>query len=361
MPDTSTSGRLLLTTEVHHTATALRRVARRHGTHLSVLAPGVLELLDDSANIGTFLTAAGEDLTVVEAREVRCLAPSAGIVDDVLLGQAMRAPSLETAVARLIHADVWPLFDQEQSAFYSVYQPIVRVADGTVIGHEALLRARDSSGATVLPDRLFPAAEAVGAAGLLDRIGRTSAMRNARGWLGDALLFVNFSPTSIYRPDICLRTTELAAEEAGVSLDQVVFEVTESHRIRDVEHLDAVFAHYRARNARVALDDLGAGYSSLNLLIRLEPDVVKLDKTTIQGLPNAISSAVVSAVVRIARSYGGSVLAEGVETAEQARAVRELGVELGQGWFYGRPVRHDTLTLDRDQRVPVPTADRQSP
>ena len=210
------------------------------------------------------------------------------------------------------------------------------------MGYEALLRATDAAGDIVMPDRLFPAAEAAGWTHLLDRIGRTTALRGAGPWLGDALLFINFVPTSIYRPEVCLRTTELAAAEAGVRLDQLVFEVTEGHRIHDLDHLERVFDYYRERSCRVAIDDLGAGYSSLNLLVRLRPDIVKLDKDLVQSLPGPVGTAVVSAIVDITHSYGGLVLAECIETAQQEAAARELGVDLGQGWAFGRPERPAT-------------------
>jgi EAL domain-containing protein (putative c-di-GMP-specific phosphodiesterase class I) len=190
-----------------------------------------------------------------------------------------------------------------------------------------------------MPDVLFPAAEASGWTHLLDRVGRTTALRGAGPWLGDELLFINFVPTSIYRPEVCLRTTEAAADLAGVRLDQLVFEVTEGHRIEDVEHLERVFDYYRSRRCKVALDDLGAGYSSLNLLVRLQPDIVKLDKEIVQSLPGPTGATVVAAIVDIVHAYGGLVLAECVETADQAKAALALGVDLAQGWLFGRPER----------------------
>lgn len=337
---TTQQGRLVLATQVDHTATALRSLALRRGTRLRAVAPGLLELYADDAH--AFLAEARRELSSVEADEVRCMVVEADLQDGALLAQAMWAPTLAAAGARVAHADLLPLFDDEQRAFHAVYQPIVDLADERVFAHEALLRATDASGAPVFPDVLFPAAEQAGWTHVLDRIGRTTALRHAGPWLGDDdLLFINFVPTSIYRPQVCLRTTEQAAHEAGIRLDQLVFEVTEGHLVRDVDHLSDVFDYYRERGCRVALDDLGAGYSSLNLLIRLQPDVVKLDKDIVQALPDAVSSAVVAAIVDITHAYGGRVLAECIETREQADAARELGVDLGQGWLFGRPVRPD--------------------
>ena len=334
---TCSGGRLVLATQVDHTATALRTLALRRGAPLRVLGPGLLELRSDA--VDAFLSEARHALSSVEADEVRCLVVDGGLPEPALLAAAMGATSLSAAGARVESAHLLPLFDDEHASFHAVYQPIVDLRSGRTVAHEALLRATDPSGAAVYPDVLFPAAEAAGWTHVLDRIGRTTALHDAGPWLGDDQLFINFVPTSIYRPEVCLRTTEQAAERAGLSLHQLVFEVTETHRVTDLDHLDAVFAYYRRRGCRVALDDLGAGYSSLNMLVRLQPDVVKLDKEIVQGLPDPVSASVVAAIVSITHAYGGQVLAECVETPEQAAAALDLGVDLAQGWHFGRPVR----------------------
>jgi diguanylate cyclase (GGDEF)-like protein/PAS domain S-box-containing protein len=335
--DAGSGGRVLLSTRVSHSLRGLRDALGETGAVVTELLPGLLDVQSDDP-VGV-LTAARLRLSSVEAAEVRALVVGAEQGDE-LLAAALTAPSLTQIAARAEHADLLPLFADELNAFRSVYQPIVALGNSNrtplVVGYEALLRAEGPAG-PVMPDELFGAAAAAGWLHVLDRVGRTTALRGAAGWLGDAQLFVNFLPTTIYRPEVCLRTTEQAAKAAGLRLDQVVFEVTESERITDVDHLAEVFAYYRERGCRVALDDLGAGYSSLNLLVRLQPDVVKLDKDIVQQLPGAVSAAVVAAVVDITHSYGGQVLAECIETAEQADAARELGVDLGQGWFFGRP------------------------
>ena len=347
-PPTSTCPTsLLLSTSIGSTTAALRAAARSFGADVTLRAPGLLEVT--TADIDGFLSAAADQLSCVEAAEVRALPVTGSPSDAELLALAMGAPTLATLGARVAHADLRPLFDDELGSFHAVYQPIVDLSDGRVLGHEALLRATGPTGA-VMPAALFGAAERAGWLNLLDRIGRTTALRDAAGWLGDDLLFINFVPTSIYRPEVCLRTTEAAAHDAGLRLDQLVFEVTEGERVDDTRHLSNVFAYYRERGCKVALDDLGAGYSSLNLLVALQPDVVKLDKSLVQALPAASSSTVVSAVVDIARSYGGKVLAECIETPEQAAAARDLGVHYGQGWHFGRPVRRNAPMT----RVEVP-------
>ncbi len=334
------AGRLVLATQVDHTATVLRTLARRNGLTLQPLAPGLLAM--DSTRVEEFVALAHGALSSVEAAEVRCVVLSShDLLDVAVLSQALTAPTLQAAGARVANADLLPLFADEAGCFHCVYQPIVTLPERNPVGVEALLRARTPDGRLVTPDELFPAAEAAGWTHLIDRIGRTTALRGAAGWLPpEQLLFINFILTSIYRPEVCLRTTELAARESNIRLDQIVFEVTEGHQVRDVDHLEEVFDYYRSHDCKVALDDLGAGYSSLNLLVRLRPDIVKLDKDLVQALPEATSRAVVAAIVDMTHSYGGQVLAECVETEDQAEAATDLGVDLGQGWLFGRPQRH---------------------
>lgn len=333
--------RLLLATKVNHTVSTLRLLAIQSGAEVEVMAPGLLAVEGD--DLDSMVAEASRQLSSVEASEVRCaVLEGSGPLSLSDVAALMGSPSLSTAGARLGYADLAVLFDDEDRCFHSVYQPIVDLPEGNAIAYEALLRAETPDGERVMPDEMFPAAHEAGWTHLLDRVGRTTALRDAGSWLGDELLFINFVPTSIYRPEVCLRTTERAAVEAGVRLDQLVFEVTEGHRVDDIGHLERVFDYYRSRNCRVALDDLGAGYSSLNMLVRLRPDIVKLDKELVQALPAPAADAVVSATVEMVHAYGGLVLAECVETAEQVDAAKALGVDLAQGWFFGKPERRNS-------------------
>ncbi len=336
---TTEPSRLLLATRVSHTEGAVRALAKRAGFSVTA-SEGLLEIRGEA--LGEFLRVATSELSSVETDEVRAVLvdPTGGPTtrNERMLRAALTAPTLTQMGARVEHADLAQLFEREHESFYAVYQPIVGLRTGQVLAHEALLRAH-SNEKEIQPATLFGAAEQAGWIHVLDRVGRTTALRNASGWLGDDQLFINFIPTSIYRPQVCLKTTEDAARRAGLRLDQLVFEVTEGERISDVDHLAGVFAYYRERGCKVALDDLGSGYSSLNMLVRLQPDVVKIDKEITQGLPSASASAVVSAVVEITHSYGGQVLAECVETQEQAEAATALGCDLAQGWYFGRPQR----------------------
>ena len=125
----------------------------------------------------------------------------------------------------------------------------------------------------------------------------------------------------------------------------------EAHAARDRGHLLAVLEHQRSLGWRVALDDVGVGWSSLALVSALRPDVVKLDKALVGRLDDGAAQAVVGALVELAHSLGAVVVAEGVEHEQRADQVRALGVDLGQGWLFGRPVR-PAVALPEELAVP---------
>jgi EAL domain-containing protein (putative c-di-GMP-specific phosphodiesterase class I) len=247
-----------------------------------------------------------------------------------------------------------------EAEFWSAYQPIVSLADRSVVAHEALLRGA-VDGREVGGGDLFFVAEQAGWLPRLDRIGRESALYGAEAWLDADDLYVNFHPASIFRPQVCLASTARVVEETGIAPGQLVLEVVESHAIADRGHLVSVLDHFRSMGWRVALDDVGAGWGSLSLLAAVRPDVVKLDKRLVQELPDDGARTVLRAVTDLAHQLGAVVVAEGVETERLADEVTALGADLGQGWLFGRPVRRDTPAEQSEARwQPVERPARQA-
>ncbi|WP_309233062.1 EAL domain-containing protein [Blastococcus sp. TML/C7B] len=140
------------------------------------------------------------------------------------------------------------------------------------------------------------------------------------------------------------------AHASGLAPEQLVFEVVESYAIADRGHLVSVLEHYRSLGWRVALDDVGAGWSSLSLLAAVRPEVVKLGKGLVQALPDDGARTVLTAVIDLAHELGATVVAEGVESEELAEAVTALGADLGQGWLFGRPVRREQPAEEQSGR-----------
>lgn len=230
-------------------------------------------------------------------------------------------------------------------------QPIARTSDGSIFAFEALARA-EVGGELKNGGQLVDAARAHHALFQFDQIGRTTAIRSCGPKLiGDEKLFVNFIPMVIYDPTICLRTCWQAADEAGVPLSKLVFEVIESEQFPDMEHLRRILTTYREKGAGVALDDLGTGYTALSYIDELHPDYIKLAKDLIPLEPRREDLSMVRGIVEHAKRAGITVLAEGIETEAQLQAARDLGIDLVQGWLIGRPAAEPVRTGLQQRRA----------
>lgn len=330
------AARVLFATSIGHVLPTVARLA----TSLDLDANSTTHLVDvldprGGRGIDRLFQRLARELTAAELDAVR-VATDPPLDGAARTARLLTAPSLAVELARRgVTVEVGVLAEAE---FWSAYQPIVSLADRSVVAQEALLRGL-VDGREVGGGDLFFVAESAGWLAKLDRIGRESAINGALPWIGDQDLFINFNPASIYRAQVCLASTEQAAHASGLAPEQLVFEVVESHVIADRGHLVTVLEHYRSLGWRVALDDVGAGYSSLSLLAAVRPEVVKLDKGLVQGLPDDGARTVLKAVTDLAHQLGAVVVAEGIETEQLAEEVTALGADLGQGWLFGRPVR----------------------
>ncbi len=330
------ASRALLATPIGHVLPTVSRLAKAMGMTVHS-SPQLVDVVDDRGGrrLEVLFQRLARELTAAETEAVRVVTdpPAEGAARTARL---LTAPTLAVELARRgVTVEVGVLAEAE---FWSVYQPIVSLADRSVVAHEALLRGvvdnREVGGGD-----LFFVAEQAGWLDRLDRIGRESAITGAADWLGQGDLFINVHPTSIYRPQVCLASTERAVHDAVITAGQLVVEVVESHAIADRGHLVSVLEHYRSLGWRVALDHVAAGWSSLSLLAAVRPEVVKLDKGLVQELPDAGARTVLRALVELAHQLGAVVVAEGVETEQLADEVTALGADGGPGWLFGRPAR----------------------
>jgi EAL domain-containing protein (putative c-di-GMP-specific phosphodiesterase class I) len=222
----------------------------------------------------------------------------------------------------------------------SHFQPIVEAArPQRVFAAEALIRGRQADGGVVGGGPIMGLAGDADMLFQVDLAARRSAVA-AFGEQGGAAphVFINFAPTSIYDPAYCLQTTFRAVDEAGLRPERVVFEVTESEDVGDLDTLTDVLRHYREAGFNVALDDLGSGYASLNLLHVLRPDFVKLDMDLIRDVDSQPHKAALAGkLLEATRAMGIRTVAEGVETEGEFRWVRDNGADLVQGFLIGRP------------------------
>lgn len=315
-----------------HSRSKLRLALKHLG--LRALEPEGDCLAVDLASADAVATVAGL-LVPEEARATRSILMPAGGVPS--LADVGRVGPLDELVARL--GAGWLVEMLREERYTTHFQAIVPASrPGEPIGHECLFRGLDESGGILSPGRVFGSARAASLLFQVDRAARLSAISEAArlGLAGN--LFINFTPTAIYDPVNCLASTYAAIGRAGLSPDRVVFEVIESDEVRNVDHLLEILKYYRERGFRVALDDLGSGYSSLNLLHRLRPDFVKLDMQLIRGVhADPYKATMASRLLGLARDLGVLSVAEGVETPEELAWVREHGADYVQGYLVARP------------------------
>jgi len=226
----------------------------------------------------------------------------------------------------------------EARRFVAWFQPIVAAGTGEVVGYESLLRGQRQDGSLMFPDEIFSCAAENDLLFQVDRQARETALLCAAEQGIVRQIFINFVPTAIYDPAHCLQSTLATAKRLGIAPEQIVFEVIETERIKDTEHLKHILDFYRATGFRIALDDVGSGYASLSLLAMLKPDIIKVDMAIIRGIHQDMDrQAVFRALVGIARDLGIQVLAEGIETEEEYRYVVSHGADLLQGYLFARP------------------------
>ncbi|WNV75591.1 EAL domain-containing protein [Geodermatophilus sp. DSM 44513] len=213
----------------------------------------------------------------------------------------------------------------------TVVQPIVDLRDGTVVGQEALTRFGDAGEAPVPADRVFADARELGLSVQLEQATARDALALLPALQPGTYLSVNLSPAALLHPG----TDALLA---AVPAPRLVVEITEHEAVTDYAAVRQALAAHRARGVRLAVDDTGAGFASLYHLTQLGPDVIKLDGAFVRGLLHEPACrAVAAAVAGYATEVGAVLVAEGVETAEQAAALRDLGVGFGQGYHFGHP------------------------
>ncbi len=237
----------------------------------------------------------------------------------------------------------WLLEILEEGRYHSVAQPIVSANTHSTVGYEYLVRGVEASGAIVSPAALFGSAHDPRILFNLDRAARLSAVETSSHLPNDALIFVNFVPGSVYDPNVCLRTTVAAINRLGIAPERVIFELVESQRIDDLDHVAEIIGFYRRAGFRVALDDFGVGQNNLNTFVRLKPDFIKLDKELTWALAKGEAhTESVEEFVRVARQVGTEIIAEGIETRAMAEALDVLGVDYMQGFHFGHPAAPNT-------------------
>ena len=329
-------GRLFLWLPMGHSYGKLVRQLGDSGRQYQALAEDrCVSVRLDGANLGAFVADVLGTLTDEEAKATRSLFiegdAEPGLRDFPRVGTL---PQLSTMTR-----SGWLVDMLAERRITSHYQPIVDVEDTRkVYAYEALMRGFEPDGAMVSPFKMLTLARDADLLFQLDLAARLSAVREASRLGLKVPLFINFTPTAIYDPAYCLRSTVAAIAEANLTPDKVVFEIIESDHAPNSNHLKSLIAYYRQSGFRVALDDMGAGYSSLNLIHQLRPDIMKLDMELIRGIhQDPYKASVTEKLLELAQKLNILTVAEGIETPEELRWVRQHGVDFVQGYLIARP------------------------
>ena len=301
-----------------HPVTASMPVTGQLGVEVYV---GVPVELSDGRLYGTLCCLSSSPTQALSDRDVGFMRMAAAIVAEQLEREEATGLERRVATARIRAALA--------GGFDLVYQPIVDLAGGGVLGYEAL--ARFDGAVQRRPDEWFEEAWLVGLGVDLE----LAAVRRAVAVFGQipapAYLAVNVSPETLLSPDI-------PAALAGATPERLVLEITEHARVLDYapvrERIDAL----RAQGYRVAIDDLGTGHAGVNHLLQFQPDVLKIDLSVVQGVRrDPLRRAIAATFATLAASIGASIVAEGIETAEDRDALEILGLTAGQGYHLARP------------------------
>jgi diguanylate cyclase (GGDEF)-like protein len=274
-----------------------------------------------------------------------------------LYDEAMRA----SATARLrLEAELRHAVENDELRL--VYQPIVSLADGQIVGVEALVRWQHPERGLLAPDQFINVAEETSAIIPIGRWVLHEACRTAASWRDRSLglpgpaISVNLSLRQVGDAQLVADIREALAT-SGLAPGSLHLEITESVLMEDTASNRATLRRIKALGVTLVLDDFGTGYSSLAHLRRFPIDTLKIDRSFVEDLDGSdTDSTIVAAIINMSRGLRVKVIAEGIETDAQRARLRQLGCELGQGYYFARPLPADHIVALLGSALPVPRA-----
>lgn len=219
----------------------------------------------------------------------------------------------------------------------TVYQPIVNLDSAEILGYEALSRIQNAS---FLSNSEILFSYAVETDMLLDleRICRTNAVKHLPGKLNGRKLFINSSAKGVYDPEFKSKKFDKFLEENGIPNSDVVIEITEKLAVSDYQAFSTSVKILREKGFMIAIDDMGAGYSSLRTIAELKPDFLKYDMALIRDIhKNLIKKDLLETLIPFTQRLGADIIAEGIETESEYEVLKQIGIKYGQGFFLARP------------------------
>ncbi|AOT69651.1 EAL domain-containing protein [Geosporobacter ferrireducens] len=220
----------------------------------------------------------------------------------------------------------------------TVYQPIVALDNGNILGYEALSRGPHNS-ALESPAQLFDAAEEFDRLWEVELLCRTKALENARKLPEKKLLFINVNPEIIKDRKFKKGSTKEYISKFGINPSSIIFEITEKTAVNDYKSFRNTIDNYISQGYKIAIDDTGAGYSGLRLLAETHPQYIKIDMALIRDIDkDIIKQELIKTFCSFAKATNMRLIAEGIETINELNCLIDIGVHYGQGYFLQRPV-----------------------
>lgn len=217
--------------------------------------------------------------------------------------------------------------------FTMAFQPIVDVSMARIVIYEALVRGPQGESAwsviSQVTDELMYR---------FDQACRVKAIEMASALGMQTDLSINFLPNAVYEPEACIQATLEVSKRVGWPMNRLVFEITETERVRDRQHLRNIIDAYRSMGFKTALDDFGNGYANLDLLTDLTPDKLKIDRELVMHCDSDIRrQAILNAIILLAKELNTTLIAEGVETRAEALWLARAGIVRQQGFYFAKP------------------------
>jgi EAL domain-containing protein (putative c-di-GMP-specific phosphodiesterase class I) len=219
----------------------------------------------------------------------------------------------------------------------TLFQPVIRITDNKIIGYEALSRGPEGTEYED-PYRLFDAAADAGLLFELDRLCKKKALLNARSISPGHKLFINCLPSVVHDPEFRDVYLKSLLKELKITPADIVLEITEREAIENYNLFKEAVLYYSGLGFAIAIDDTGTGYSGLETVVELRPNFIKLDISIVRDIDkNLPKQELIKAIKAFSKELNSTVIAEGIETEEELRTLKEIGINIGQGFLFARP------------------------
>jgi len=234
-------------------------------------------------------------------------------------------------------------------AINTVYQPIISLENGSILAYEALSRITIPQCLLNIED-LFKVAAQQHKLWELEQLCRSKALENARNKPRNTKLFLNVDPNIIHDPENFAGFTCEKLLQYRLCPDDIIFEITERSAIKDIGTFTAAITHYQKQNFKIAIDDFGSGYSGMNRVCIFSPNYIKIDMQLIRNIDtDTVKKSAVAAIVKFCKESGITTIAEGIETQAELKALIDLNIDFGQGYYLAKP-NDDFKKLSEERR-----------